>query len=506
MSAWEFIITNMKYKKTNMKTKLITFTLGISIVLTLFACSGGGGIGFAGIGGSGFISSGSITGFGSVFVNGVEFDTSSTTFNIDDSGSGSQDDLAVGMIVTVNGTVNADGVTGTATSISFDDQLQGPVSNLSAPDPDGENRTFTILGTTVRISAIDTVFDVTSSLNATPFDFDSIMNSYWTEISGFFNAAGELVATRVELNATAFDTSNVTELKGTVTGFTDNSTPFGLAGLSGINIDASAATIEDLPNGLSDGISVEVKGTCSDPACNTLSATRVEGQNNFDDADKISIEGLVTNFVDNSNFKVNGISVDASNASLQPTSLALREGARVEVEGPISNNTIQALTVELRGGDAKVHATISSVDPATGNFIVTVNAQAIAITVTTATLMKGSVAVSNFVRIRGLENDSGGITATRVEVRDDDDVIVQGNLQSFIADSTIQVLGVSFIVNYNAGTGETEFEDTADVEITQDQFITLAPVGTLIKVKDRNGGGGSDPLNGVADEIEIETP
>jgi hypothetical protein len=503
----------MNSKRTNLtfsecdsnKYAFYKYALSTAIALSLVACGagiGGTGGGIAGIGGSGFISSGSVTGFGSVFVNGVEFETDSATFDIDDSGSGSQSDLAIGMVVTVNGTVNADGITGTATSISFDDQLQGPVSNLSAPDADGDNRTFTVFGKTVRISAISTVFDVTGLLGTTPFDFDLIANGNNVEISGFVNTAGELIATRVELKQSVFDTANIVELKGTVSGFIGNSSPFTLTDFTGISINASAATIDDLPNGISDGVLVEVKGTCSDAVCSTLDATRVEGQNNFDNADKISVEGLITDFVDNSNFKINGISVDASNATLQPATLVLIDGARVEVEGPISNNAIQALSVELRGGNAKVHATISSVDAATGNFIVTANATPIVVTVTTATETEGSITAGNFVRIRGFENSDGGITATRVEVRSDDDVIVQGNLQAFTADTSIQVLGVTFTVDYNSGSGETEFENTADAGITQNQFVADAPVGTLVKVKDRNDRA----VLGVADEIDIEIP
>ena len=485
--------------------KLLTkSTLSAAIALTLVACGdgAGGGGGVAGIGGSGFISSGSVTGFGSVFVNGVEFETSGTVFDIDDSGSGSQDDLAVGMVVTVNGTVNDDGLTGNATSISFDDQLQGPISSVSAPDLDGDNRTITVLGKTIHISAIDTAFDVTGLLTGTAFDFDLIAAGNNVEISGFFNAAGDLVATRVELKATAFSTSNIVELKGTVSDFSDISAPFTLTGLTGINIDASAAAIDDLANGLSNGIAVEVKGSCTDASCSTLDATRVEGQSGFDDADKISVEGLVTDFVSSSDFKINGISVNASTAILSPGTLVLRNGARVEVEGPISNNAIQALTVELRGGDAEVHARISSVDNVTGDFVVTINSSPIAVTMTTSTEIEDTIAVDNFVRIRGFENEAGGITATRVEVRSDDDVIVQGNLQAFVANTSIQILGVTFTVDYNSGSGETEFENTADAPITQGQFSKLAPVGTLVKVKDRN----DRPVIGVADEIDIETP
>lgn len=485
-----------------MKTLFMKSTLHAALILFIVACGGGGGV--AGIGGSGFITVGTVTGFGSVYVNGVKYKVGGAVFDIDDSGSGSQDDLAIGMVVTVKGTVNANGVTGTASSISFDDQLQGPVSNLTAPDLDGDNRTFTVLGTTVNISAVDTVFDVSGNLIAPNFDFDTIENGDHVEISGFFNTARELVATRVELKAIAFNiNSDIVELKGNVSGFSAISLPFGLEGLTAISIDASGAAIDDLPNGLSDGASVEVKGTCATISCSTIDATRVEGQNDFDDANKISVEGLITDFVDSSNFKINGIDVDASGAILLPSTLVLRDGLRVEVEGPISNNAIQARTIELRGGNAKVHATVDSFDPVTGNFAVNINSDRIAVTVTTATELETPVAFGNFVRVRGFENDTGGITATRVEVRSSaDDVIVQGDLQNFVADFSIQLLGVTFDVDYSGGAGETEFEDSLDQPILQSLFESLAPVGTLVKVKDKNGSG----IVGVADEIDIETP
>jgi hypothetical protein len=163
--------------------------------------------------------------------------------------------------------------------------------------------------------------------------------------------------------------------------------------------------------------------------------------------------------------------------------------------------------VKLRGGTAKVHATISSVDSTTGNFVVTANSATlatIAVTVDTATQIDGNITAGNFVRIRGFENESGGVTATRVEVRGDDDVIVQGNLQSFSADNSVQILGITFDVIYNGGSGETDFsiEDVNGNEtgINQDTFISNAPTGTLVKVKDKNDKN----VLGVADEIEIE--
>lgn len=105
---------------------------------------------------TGFVSTGTITGFGSVYVNGVKFETDSATFDVDGV-SGTQDDLAIGMKVDVMGTINADGVTGTATSIDFDEELQGPVSDITVGD--GQTRSFTVLGSTVIIDSNDTNFD-----------------------------------------------------------------------------------------------------------------------------------------------------------------------------------------------------------------------------------------------------------------------------------------------------------------------------------------------------------
>ena len=59
-----------------------------AIAIAITACSSGGGGDTAGIGGSGYTSSGTITGFSSIYVNGVKFDTSNSTISVDDSPEG----------------------------------------------------------------------------------------------------------------------------------------------------------------------------------------------------------------------------------------------------------------------------------------------------------------------------------------------------------------------------------------------------------------------------------
>ncbi|MGB5397959.1 MAG: DUF5666 domain-containing protein [Gammaproteobacteria bacterium] len=479
-----------------MKTLFYKTALSAAIAASLISC-GGAGSGVAGIGGSGFVATGAITGFGSVFVNGIEFETSSSTFDVDGS-SGTQSDLAVGMIVNVSGSINSDGVTGNATSISFDDQLQGPVASVSLAD-DNDNRTLTILGTTVRINAVSTLFDVSGALPPTVFNFDNIAAGNSVEISGFFNDSGVLIATRVELKATAFSPSNIVELKGTISGLANTTFT-----VNGVNVDASSAQLDDLPNGLVDGAFVEVKGTCSDASCSTLSATRVEGEDNsIDDSNKVSIEGIITDFVNNSSFKIGGVSVDASSATFSPATLVLRDNLLIEVEGPVVGGVLQATSVEIRGSNAKVHAKVSAITAdgievaftGTGN-----TTQTIAVTITSDTEVKDPFAMNDFVKIQGFENESGGVTATELEVKSsDDDVIVQGNMTVFIADTSVTVLGVTFDIDYNGDTGETDYEDDADAHLTEPQFVSAAPLGSLIKIKDDKNN-----LNGTADEIDIE--
>jgi len=136
--------------------------LPVLVIFTslLTSCGGGSGGGsVAGIGGTGQIASGTITGFGSIFVNGIEFfDIDSATCVIDDNDStgNCQANLQLGMVVKITGT--NDGSTGNATQIIYNDDIDGPISGLVALIPGNVTRTFTVLGTTVLIDSASTAY------------------------------------------------------------------------------------------------------------------------------------------------------------------------------------------------------------------------------------------------------------------------------------------------------------------------------------------------------------
>jgi len=325
--------------KSSIRKAFLLFILAVTSLL-FAACGGSGGgdsLAGGGIGGTGITASGAITGFGSIFVNGIEFETADASRDIDGETSvsdGSDDDtvLGIGMVVTVVGTLNDDGVTGIADSIQYDNAVQGPVIDI---DPIA--RRFNVLGIGVAVQG-NTVFS-----NVT---FDTLQTDDLVDVSGFFDVDGVLLATRIERKD---GSESDVEVKGTVTGLAG--TVFVLAvdyATATYTVDAAAA---ELPaGGLADNQYVEVKGILDG---DVITATRVDLKSeSFDDtgSDSIaSIEGIVTDFNGIDDFRVAGQRVNASSAEFNPASLEDQpslNGVEVEVDGPIQDGVLMASKVE----------------------------------------------------------------------------------------------------------------------------------------------------------------
>ena len=309
---------------------------------------GSGGVADSGgIGGTGgttaIVSVGMITGFGSVFVNGVEFETSPNI--IVEELIASETALSVGMIVRVEGEVNSGGLTGFADTLTFSAELIGPIADVPEADPNGLSKTFTVLGVTVVVDKNGTVFD-----DSDPgFTFETIAQDDVVGVSGFFEANGVLRATYIERKGqTVFGTTKV-KVSGTVSGFGGGST-FQLGPLT-ITFDptGSQTNLAKLPGQtVSKGLRVEVKGTL-------VGATEVfadkislkKGPFGLEE-DAASIEGKVGSFKGLSDFKIKGQAVDASGATFIPEDLAgsLGNGNRVVAEGPIVAGVLIAEKIE----------------------------------------------------------------------------------------------------------------------------------------------------------------
>jgi len=484
----------------------------------LVSCGGGsGGSSVAdsgGIGGSGITSAGSITGFGSIFVNGVEFETDGSSVSVDDAG-GVESDLRVGMVVTVRGTLNDDGVTGTADSVTYDGNLEGPISDVPTANLDGTEKQFTVLGTPVIVSVNGTVFDDGIAFDTA--DPNAVSQGDMVEVSGFYDENGILRASYIEKESAGFDPDDTqVEARGTVTGLDEVNATFTLVTSSGggvpvgsIQVNYGTADLSDLPGGtVADGLFVEVEGTLPAFDSDTIEATRIKSEDLGGDEGEIELEGIVTDFTSLGDFKVAGIPVNASNAEFEPASLAtsIGDGVKVEVEGELIGGVLQAREVEGRGGDIEIESVVSGVDGITVTLgPLGVNAQTVAVSVNSQTRFEDEVldlspftvadiGIGDFLKVEAFEDGSGNLVATRIKRDRTDDFLLQGPVESYV-EPDITILDVTFTTD-----SDTEFEASDERSIDSAEFFTTVKVGDLVKIVDKTPALD----NGVAEEVEFE--
>lgn len=277
------------------------------------------------------VSRGVITGFGSVYVNGRRFDTDDARFEVDDD-DGDESDLRIGMIVTVYGYSDDDGEY--ADEIIYDNELKGPVSNIEIDLADASVKTLTILGQSVIVNS-DTTIDDDGALT-----YDTIAIGDVLEVSGLVGD-GVLRATHIELQ----DDDDEIEIKGLIENLAADSFE-----IRGFPISYGPGTeIDDDIDVLENGLYVEVEGEL-DGTGTTLIAEEIEAEDDGfdDDAGEVEIEGVISNYnPGNMTFTLQGLTIDAATAELEPDSLVLANGLYVEAEGYLLNGILIADEVEL---------------------------------------------------------------------------------------------------------------------------------------------------------------
>ena len=319
----------------------ITRNARLAIVLCSSLLVSCGDLTTAGIGGTG-ITSGEITGFGSIFVNGVEFNTDNSQFEVDGTVFGSQSEaiqagLAVGMVARIEGITDASGVTGTATLVVYDDEIEGPVANLTAL-PNGQ-KSFEIFNQTVIIDEFSTFYEDTTFIGLALNDI--------VEVSGFPAPNNEIFATFVEKKGILVPGISEVELTGTISNYNPDVNSFNLGS---VIIDFGIATIE-VPGGiLYNGLEVEVEGIYQ--IGGSILADEIEEEDDeFEtELEHISLQGIISDFsnVTGLLFTVDGQPVDASIAELSPPGLVLSNGLNIEVKGSITGGVLFADKVKLR--------------------------------------------------------------------------------------------------------------------------------------------------------------
>lgn len=495
--------------------QLAALAAALGSTLALAGCGGGGG------GGGGAVNNpppvvnpppadtaitvvGPVTGFGSVYVNGTRFDTSNSTYEVDDRQAFDDSALSVGMVVRIEGTVSDDGRSGRADSIEYDDELEGPVENTALDPDDATIKNFTVFGVQVQADENRTVF---RSEDGRAFGFDTLGDGDHVEVSGYYTD-GMLLATYIEQEDANDDEY---EAKGTVSGFDGSSFALILADGSQLNVTlAPGAEIPD--QGIEDGQYVEVEGTLPDPvgAPRDLLAREVEIEDEDyfdDDDDEAEIKGVLD--LDNGTWSIGGVAlIFDGNTRYEPASLrdAIADqsaaGRFVEAEGRYEGDALRVREIETEGadddGEIIVRGQVGGVAPANATKVGTLSfrfpplAGTVEVEINERTLFADDDGTnhfdlsdlnpgSSFAKVKAYRNEAGDLVATRLEREDNSRYEIQAPADAVEPDVAITVLDIRFGLD-----ASTEYEEG------------VPAAGDFVEVED-------DDLDGIADEVERES-
>ena len=472
-----------------MKIQSMTRPLFAALPALLLGCGGGGGGGNGDGGGDGggndgggpgggidrggvTISQGPINGFGSVIVNGVRYSTTGANITIDDQ-PGTESDLRAGQVVRVDGTVDSTGTAGTARSISFNDDVEGPIQGI---DPAAGR--LVVLGQTVQIGRA-TSFDDSIS----PRSLDGLAVGDRIEVSGLVNADGRIAATRIERKLP----SATVEVKGAASAV-DNSTR--RLSINLLTVDYSAAQLNNFGGGAPvNGDLVEAHGSLD--VAGVLIATRLErrstslGGTSDDSAD---LEGLVTRFTSIADFDVAGqrVTTTATTVYEDGSAADVMLGANIEVEGGFASDaSLVAARIEFRReSDIEVSAPVDSVDVGTRSLVV------LGVTVRTNALTRyedhsdadlprfglADLRAGDYVEVSAYQ-DASALVASLLERDDADDRIEVEGQAGAVAAPDFTIAGIRITTD-----DQTEFRDNDGGSIPAASFFAVA-AGREVKVR-----------------------
>ena len=269
----------------NLRTSVVAISLLAMTVVTVYG----------GISGTGR-SKGVLSRVSSVVVTGVLYETAGAEVVVNGL-PGTEADFAPGQTISVFGTVNADGVTGTADRVVIDDVLRGSVDDI---DPAANS--ISVAGQELSAD-LNTLFDRQSGIAGFAIGDD-------VRVFGVFDAGGDLVPTRIAASpgpATVLVTGDADDVSGTLIEIND------------LVVDVSGAATVPVVN-VGDRVRVEGIAFGSGGELLATSAAVVELQETPPVGSSFSLSGIVDDVDGSMSFSIDGttILVDANTAFVGP--------------------------------------------------------------------------------------------------------------------------------------------------------------------------------------------
>ena len=329
------------------RRRVLELGLGALALPSLNACGGGSGGdmfgGSPGIGGTGFFSSGSISGFGSVIINSITFDDTNANVLLDGV-SATRADLRLGMVADVVGSKGTASGTGVAQTIAVWSIAQGAVSNV-------QTNQFMVDDMVIQTNSA-TVWDGIASTA-------QLTNGLRVTVWGLQNGADpkRWTATRVALVTPTTPVrppidkdhfnhrpavGDDVDLEGFVTALLP-SYHF-MLGNTEVDASSNSATIAAF-GALKVGDRTHVDGAWKG---NVLLASEIHGSEGVD-YNNAHIEAKIDQFTSIANFVVRGQRCDATNAKWENGKPdMLRQGVKVKLEGQKAGDVLMVTEIEIK--------------------------------------------------------------------------------------------------------------------------------------------------------------
>lgn len=457
----------------NIFDKTVFSIVAIVLSLGLAACRSGGGDGDSGggfaVGNTGVtgISSGAITGFGSVIMNnstyGVNASTAVTLNGEVIPSNQHKTHLTPGMVALVE----FEGED--STTINVDNEIKGRVDSVNTSE-----NSMVVMGVLVIVDQ-DTLFKNAQG------KLSNFSAGNFAEIHGFFDISNNSIRAALVEKLAVSPSPGEFEVKGVVSKFNNPVDTFSIGSLT-VNYSA----IKPLDAGIGNEVFVEVKGTLTG---GNLAALAIELEDEFPDLnpnDELEIQGVISYLddpddpaeivVNNQTIIING-TTEFINGGVTDLALSIK----VEVEGFV-NSTGSFVAEKIKFEDSiRIETQVKKQDGIITAFqVITINTTSFTEIeddngniITAADINDG-----DYLEIKGFRGAGNSVTAIEIEVDNGDRSILKGPVDT-IASPDLIIMGVTV----STVTGTTEFK-IGETAVDQAGFFSTVQTGNIVKARE----------------------
>jgi flagellar motor protein MotB len=439
-------------------------------------------------------STGVITGFGSVYVDGVRYITDNADININGNSGSDVSLLKVGMQVTIASS-DDNSETPEASSVTYESEVEGMVSSI-----DRDNQTIIVAGTLISYNNLTHFIEITEA---------NLSVTQRIEVNGYLRQGNSYLATMIKLDTDnrndLIDNDQAEYTRGLIEQLNTTDRTFRLNQLI---IDYNTASIE---GELSNGALVKVEGVLTNE---TIIASHIETEmfdgnsdSSSEEFSRYEVEGIISAFdARNNTITVNGYTFNLADTIQYQggTAAALIAGVFVELELSTSRAVVRIeFESDKYRSDGKVKGNIEQVD--LDNQLITLYGQAYKLSINT----------------RFEDDDDQYINLQKLQVNDDVEIVfalidgvkliqrierensrefndeweIEGVVSAFDA-SSITINGVKIMLNSSSRYLNQ------DIVVAMDDFINALVLGISVEVE-----GYYDSNNQlVIKKLELESP